>query len=143
MEPRIQYATTRDGIHVAFAVSGEGPTLISVPSPPDNHVQLEWEQRERRRTIEHLSAHRRLVRFDGRGTGLSDRAVSDFSLEARLLNVFDNQTRLTTDAQQYLDLQTVATPPYFAPYTVANPFFGTGSGFAPPRRLHLAAAFTF
>jgi hypothetical protein len=65
------------------------------------------------------------------------------SLEARLLNAFGNQTRLTTDAQQYLDLQTVAAPPYFAPYAVANPFFGTGNSFAPPRRLHVAAAFTF
>ena len=87
MEPRIQYATTRDGVHVAFAVSGDGPTLISVPSPPDNHVQLEWEQPERRLAIEHLSEYRRLVRFDGRGTGLSDRAVSDFSIDARLADL--------------------------------------------------------
>jgi class 3 adenylate cyclase/pimeloyl-ACP methyl ester carboxylesterase len=87
MEPRIQYATAVDGVHVAFAVSGEGPTLISVPSPPDNHVQLEWEQPERRLAIEHLSAYRRLVRFDGRGTGLSDRAVTDFTIDARLADL--------------------------------------------------------
>ena len=31
------------------------------------------------------------------------------SLEARLLNVFDNQTRLSTDSQQYLDLRTLPT----------------------------------
>ncbi len=61
------------------------------------------------------------------------------SLEARLLNVLNNQTRLSTDAQQYLDLQTLPNPPYFAPYQQPNPFFGTGNGFAPPRRLHVAA----
>lgn len=65
------------------------------------------------------------------------------SLEGRLLNVFDNQTRLSTDAQQYLDLRTVPVPPYFAPYLQPNPFFGTGNGFAPPRRLHLAAVVDF
>jgi hypothetical protein len=34
-------------------------------------------------------------------------------------------------------------PPYFAPYQQPNPFFGTGNGFAPPRRLHVAAVVTF
>jgi hypothetical protein len=69
--------------------------------------------------------------------------AANISLEARLLNVFDNQTQLSTDAQQYLDLQTLPTPPYFAPYQLPNPFFGTGNGFAPPRRLHLAAVVSF
>jgi hypothetical protein len=54
-----------------------------------------------------------------------------------------NQTRLSTDAQQYLDLRTVPTPPYFAPYLQPNPFFATGNGFAPPRRLYVAAAANF
>jgi hypothetical protein len=65
------------------------------------------------------------------------------SVEARLLNAFNTQTLLSTDAQQYLDLRTVPTPPYFASYLVANPFFGTGNAFAPPRRLFLAATVTF
>jgi hypothetical protein len=65
------------------------------------------------------------------------------AVEARLLNVFDNQTRLSTDAQQFLDLRTVSTPPYFAPYLQANPFFGTGNVFAPPRRLQVAVTFTY
>lgn len=65
------------------------------------------------------------------------------SLEARLLNVFDNQERLATDSQQFLDLQTQLTAPFIAPYQQPNPFFGMGSAFAPPRRLHLAALVTF
>ena len=65
------------------------------------------------------------------------------TLEARLLNVFDNQEKLSTDAVQYLDLQTRPTPPYFNPYEQPNPFFGMGNAFAPPRRLHLAAVVTF
>ena len=65
------------------------------------------------------------------------------SVEARLLNVFNDQTQLSTDSQQYLDLRTIATAPYFAPYQQTNPFFSLGNGFAPPRRLHLAAVVTF
>jgi Carboxypeptidase regulatory-like domain len=65
------------------------------------------------------------------------------SVEARALNVFDNQTRLQTDAQQYLDLRTISTPPYFAPYEQRNPFFGTGNAFAPPRRLHVSLVAQF
>ena len=65
------------------------------------------------------------------------------SVEARVLNVLDDQTRLSTDSLQYLDLRTVAAPPYFAPYQQPNPFFSTGNGFAPPRRLHLSAVVSF
>ena len=69
--------------------------------------------------------------------------VASVSLEARLLNVFDSQTQLGTDSQKYLDLQMQSTPPYILPYQQPNPFFGMGNGFAPPRRLHLAAIVTF
>jgi hypothetical protein len=65
------------------------------------------------------------------------------SVEARLLNVFDSQTRLSTDAQQYLDLRTVPAPPYFAAYQQPNPFFAAGNGFAPPRRLYVAIVANF
>ncbi len=81
--PSLQYATTSDDHDIAFAVSGSGPVLISVPSPPDNHLQLEWDDPARRRSLELISGHRTLVRFDGRGTGLSDREATDFSIEGR------------------------------------------------------------
>jgi hypothetical protein len=71
------------------------------------------------------------------------RGRASLSIEARLLNVFNNQTRLSTDAQQYLDLRTVAASPYFAPYLQPNSFFGTGNAFAPPRRLFIATVATF
>ena len=65
------------------------------------------------------------------------------TLEARLLNVFDNQTRISTDAQQFLDLRSSTTPPYIQPYLLPNPLFGMGNAFAPPRRLYLGAGVTF
>src|SRR4030095_8892076 len=65
------------------------------------------------------------------------------SVEARLLNVFNNQTQLSTDAQQFLDLRKTTAPPFVAPYLEPNPFFALGNSFAPPRRLHLAAVVNF
>jgi hypothetical protein len=68
---------------------------------------------------------------------------SNLSLEARLLNVFDNQTQLSTDAQKFTDLRTISAPPYFADYLVPNATYALGNGFAPPRRLYLAAVASF
>jgi len=70
-------------------------------------------------------------------------ARAALTLEARLLNVFNNQTTITTDTQEFLDLRTISSPPYFAPYLQPNPYFGIGNAYAPPRRLYLAASVTF
>jgi hypothetical protein len=69
--------------------------------------------------------------------------VARVAFEARIMNVFDNQTRLSTDSQQFLDLRTAPQPPYILPYLQPNPLFGTGNAFAPPRRLSLAATVEF
>lgn len=70
-------------------------------------------------------------------------ARGSVTVETRLMNVFDNQTRLSTDSLQYLDLRTITTPPYIAPYQQPNPLFGLGNGFAPPRRLYIGVGATF
>ena len=75
---RIHIATTPDGVQLAWARSGRGPTLVKasnwmthlrddVGSPVWGH----WTQ--------FLSAHFDFVRFDERGCGLSDRHVEDVS----------------------------------------------------------------
>jgi class 3 adenylate cyclase/pimeloyl-ACP methyl ester carboxylesterase len=85
MEPRIQYAKTSDGINIAYYTTDRGlPPLVYLPFTPFSHLQLEWQIPQCRRWYELLAARRPLVRFDGRGTGLSDRDVEDFSLEAQL-----------------------------------------------------------
>ncbi|MFN0093643.1 MAG: alpha/beta fold hydrolase [Dehalococcoidia bacterium] len=87
MNPRIEYATTRDGFAIAMATVGSGPVLVSIPSPPDNHVGLEWADERRRPALAAIASHRTLVRFDGRGTGLSDREIDSYSIEDRLLDL--------------------------------------------------------
>jgi hypothetical protein len=72
---------------------------------------------------------------------LSDR--SSLGLEGRLFNVFNTQTVLTVNQQQFLDLNTIASPPYFAPYAQANSRFGTPLSYAVPRRFVAAVVMNF
>ena len=87
MEPRIQYAKTSDGVNIAFSTLGEGMPLVRMPTAPYSHVQLESEIPELRQMIEQLAEGRKLVRYDCRGAGLSDRDVSDYSLETHILDL--------------------------------------------------------
>lgn len=95
--------------------------------------------------LEPAGAHRNptWANFDLLGSYRLPLHRSRLTLEARLMNAFNSQTQLSTDSQQYLDLRTIATPPYFAPYLLPNPLFGTGNAFAPPRRLALTATLEF
>ncbi|MGH2585220.1 MAG: alpha/beta fold hydrolase [Dehalococcoidia bacterium] len=86
MEPRVQYVRTADGVSIAFWTLGEGPPLVYLAGGPWSHVDL-WQVPECRRWYERLARNRTLVRFDMRGTGLSDRSVADFSLDALVQDV--------------------------------------------------------
>ena len=81
----MQYATARDGVRIAFGTAGDGPTLLRVPSLPFSHSQREWENGSD--FYEKLAEKWRVVQFDPRGTGLSERKIEDFSLETRLLDI--------------------------------------------------------
>ncbi len=85
VEQQIGFATSPDGVQIAYATAGEGPPLVlvlgwsthlteGIGSPLyDQAGSLAWWTRDHR-----------VVRYDGRGFGLSDRNVTDFSLEARV-----------------------------------------------------------
>ena len=85
--PRIQYAQTKDGVSIAFWTMGKGTPLVSLPSVPFSHIQLEWDDPEVQAWYQRLAQNRMLVRYDGRGTGLSQRDATDFSLGAQLLDL--------------------------------------------------------
>ena len=87
MEPRIQYAKTTDGVSIAYWTLGEGMPLVQMPWLPWSHLQLEWQMIEFRRWYERLAESVTLVRYDGRGAGLSGRTVTDYSLDACLLDL--------------------------------------------------------
>ncbi len=86
MEPRIQYAQTEDGVSIAFSTMGEGIPIVQIPLA-FSHLQLEWQLPEFRTWFERLAEKRKLVRYDTRGAGLSEREVSDFSLDAHVLDL--------------------------------------------------------
>ncbi len=87
MEPRIQYAQTADGVSIAFWTLGEGEPLVYMPRMPWCHIQLEWQVPRSRGFLERLAEQRMLVRYDCRGTGLSDRDALEFSLDSQVLDL--------------------------------------------------------
>jgi class 3 adenylate cyclase len=87
MEPRIQYTHTADGVSIAFWTLGEGMPVVEMPTLPWSHIQLEWQNPDWRRFYKRLAEKRKLIRYDGRGTGLSDRDVADFSSDAHMLDL--------------------------------------------------------
>src|SRR5438046_2257854 len=73
--PETRYAKSGD-VHIAYQVTGTGPfDLVWVPGFVSN-VELQWELPGAPRFISRLASFCRLIRFDKRGTGLSDRIVA-------------------------------------------------------------------
>ena len=85
MEPRIQYAQTTDGVSIAFWTLGKGMPLVLTPTTPFNHIELAWRVPDRRRLFERLAQSGKLVHYDSRGSGLSERNVADYSIESLIL----------------------------------------------------------
>jgi pimeloyl-ACP methyl ester carboxylesterase len=84
--PQVHYAKS-GGVHVAYQAFGEGPLdLVMVPGFVSN-VEMSWENPPYARMLERLSARFRVILFDKRGTGLSDRGVGIPDLETRMDDV--------------------------------------------------------
>jgi class 3 adenylate cyclase len=80
MPPVTRYADS-DGASIAFQVAGEGGIdLLFLPGWISQIEQL-WEAPAARRFLERLSSFARLILFDSRGTGLSERALDTYTLE--------------------------------------------------------------
>jgi class 3 adenylate cyclase len=84
MELNMRYAKTADGVKIAYGIAGTGSPLVRVPNPPFSHCQREWRESA---FYGRLTEGRMVVTFDPRGTGLSDRQVADYSLDARVLDL--------------------------------------------------------
>jgi DNA-binding SARP family transcriptional activator/pimeloyl-ACP methyl ester carboxylesterase len=85
--PRTRYVQTSDGIHIAFQVIGEGERdMVLVPGLM-SHLELIWEDHETADFYQRLARLGRLILFDKRDTGMSDRAPGAMSLEERMEDV--------------------------------------------------------
>jgi pimeloyl-ACP methyl ester carboxylesterase/DNA-binding winged helix-turn-helix (wHTH) protein len=81
LAPDIRYGQSASGARIAYASAGAGPPLVKAANwftdldlERGSPIWAHW--------IDALSAHHRLVRYDLRGCGRSDRDVDDFSLDA-------------------------------------------------------------
>jgi class 3 adenylate cyclase len=71
--PETRYAKTADGVHVAYQVRGDGPVDLVFVTGFASCFEVELEETRTVRFFDGLSSFSRLILFDKRGTGLSDR----------------------------------------------------------------------
>jgi class 3 adenylate cyclase len=84
--PEVRYVKTSDGAHIAYQVFGDGPfDLVFVPGFASN-VEHMWRVEPFARGLRRMGSFARVIVFDRRGTGLSDRfsEASPPTLEAQM-----------------------------------------------------------
>jgi class 3 adenylate cyclase len=119
MEPRIQYAKTADGVSIAFWTLGQGVPFVEMPNLPWSHIQLQWQNPGWRRYYERLAERRKLVLYDGRGSGLSDRNVTDYSVDAHILDLQAVVERL--GVQRFVPCGLINAAPVAIAYAARHP----------------------
>jgi DNA-binding CsgD family transcriptional regulator/pimeloyl-ACP methyl ester carboxylesterase len=119
--PPVQYVTTSDGYSIAYAVKGTGLPFIFMPGPA-NHIQLfstsqgffytNW--------LGALSTKFRLIQYDGRGQGMSQRNLSsNYSMDAMCRDLEAVVSRLELD--QFILMGSHASGHTAVRYTIENP----------------------
>lgn len=81
LDQQIRFCTASDGVKIAYSITGNGPPLVKTAHWL-THLEFDLESPIRRHWITELSKHHRFIRYDERGSGLSDWEVSDFSFES-------------------------------------------------------------
>ncbi len=85
MKPATKYAKSGD-VHIAYRVFGNGPRDIVLIPGTLSHLELSWEIPSNEHLLKRLTAFARVIVFDKRGQGLSDR-VAEQTLEERIGDV--------------------------------------------------------
>ena len=80
LRQHVRYITASDGTRLAWAESGGGPLVVKAANWL-THLEYEWESPVWRHWLQFFSAHSRLVRYDERGCGMSDRQTGTLSLD--------------------------------------------------------------
>ena len=77
----IKYCRTSEGVRLAYAIAGSGPPLVKTGNWL-NHLEYDWETPVWQHVVHGLAQKHTLIRYDARGTGMSDWDVDTMSLEA-------------------------------------------------------------
>ncbi|MBI2170049.1 MAG: adenylate/guanylate cyclase domain-containing protein [Actinobacteria bacterium] len=83
----VRYARTHDGIDVAYMVTGEAARDVVVVHGFTTHLDLMWDVPWYPYWTQRLGEHFRVIQFDKRGTGLSDRSLGLGSIEDRARDI--------------------------------------------------------
>jgi pimeloyl-ACP methyl ester carboxylesterase len=83
MDRLVRYAQASDGVRVAYWTLGSGEPLLYMAGGPWNHIEV-WDVPQCREWYERLAGQMMLVRYDVRGTGLSQREIDDYSISAQV-----------------------------------------------------------
>ena len=88
IEQKLAFATTSDSVRIAYATTGAGPAVVSVLGWA-THLEngLMSPVYDTDGLLPMTSSNFYYVRYDGRGFGLSDRKIDDFSIEARVRDI--------------------------------------------------------
>jgi pimeloyl-ACP methyl ester carboxylesterase/DNA-binding winged helix-turn-helix (wHTH) protein len=76
----VKFFTTSDGVRIAYTLSGDGPPLVRAIDWL-NHLDFEWKNPFQRQWLTRIMRHHTVLRYDQRGTGLSDWNIKDFTFE--------------------------------------------------------------
>jgi pimeloyl-ACP methyl ester carboxylesterase len=89
LAPDTRYAKTADGVHIAYQVVGSGPVDMVIVIGWVTNIEVMWDEPELARFLNRLATFSRLILFDKRGVGLSDRVPEDRlpNLETRMDDV--------------------------------------------------------
>jgi class 3 adenylate cyclase len=80
-EQQIRYCRAPDGVRLAYAVVGRGPPLAKTANW-FNHLEYDWRSPVWRHILRDLASDHTLIRYDTRGSGMSDWEVDEVSLDA-------------------------------------------------------------
>jgi class 3 adenylate cyclase len=87
VDPDTRYATTPDGVYIAYQVAGEGPVDVAWQTDFTNNIDVMWESPVFGPVFRGIASFARLILHDRRGTGLSSRNVSPPNLETRVADL--------------------------------------------------------
>lgn len=79
--PETHYARTGDGVRIAYQIHGDGPVALVAAFGPASHLDVVCEGADAARFLDRMGSFARVIRFDRRGTGLSDPASAPPTVE--------------------------------------------------------------
>lgn len=119
LKQSIRFCTARDGVRIAYATSGSGPILVKTGNWL-SHLEHDPKSPVWGHLLASLSRDHTLVRYDQRGTGLSDREVADISFDAWLQDL-ETVVDAATGGERFAVLGISQGVPLGIAYAVRHP----------------------